>query len=54
MPQVFHRSFNTISRLTIFGAAFILAGQTVWLVVLYAAFRVIWRRGVRAYSAVGA
>ncbi len=25
MPQIFHRSFNTISRLTIFGAVFILA-----------------------------
>ena len=25
MPQIFHRSFNTISRLTIFGAAFLLA-----------------------------
>src|SRR2546423_518216 len=35
-------------------AAFILAGQTVWVVVLYAGFRVMWRRGVRAYSAVGA
>jgi ABC-2 type transport system permease protein len=35
-------------------AAFILAGQTVWLIVCYAAFRVVWRRGVRAYSAVGA
>src|SRR5437588_307090 len=26
MPQIFHRSFNTISRVTIFGAVFILAG----------------------------
>jgi hypothetical protein len=26
MPQIFHRSFNTISRLTIFGAVFLLAG----------------------------
>jgi hypothetical protein len=25
MPQIFHRSFNTISKLTIFGAVFILA-----------------------------
>ncbi|HEY1381506.1 MAG TPA: cytochrome c3 family protein [Gemmataceae bacterium] len=25
MPQIFHRSFNTISRVTIFGAVFILA-----------------------------
>ena len=26
MPQVFHPSMNTISRATIFGAAFVLAG----------------------------
>jgi len=26
MPQIFHRSFNTISRLTIFGALFVVAG----------------------------
>src|SRR5262249_37946777 len=26
MPQIFHRSFNAISRVTIFGAVFILAG----------------------------
>jgi hypothetical protein len=26
MPQVFHRSFNTISKVTLFGAVFILAG----------------------------
>jgi hypothetical protein len=26
MPQIFHRSFNVISRVTIFGAVFILAG----------------------------
>ena len=26
MPQIFHRSFNTISRVTIFGAVFIVAG----------------------------
>ena len=26
MPQIFHRSFNTISRVTIFGAVFIAAG----------------------------
>jgi hypothetical protein len=33
MPQIFHRSFNTISRLTIFGAVFILAalGWVVWV-----------------------
>jgi len=35
-------------------AAFILAGQAAWLAVTYAAFTVVWRRGVRAYSAVGA
>ena len=35
-------------------AAFILAGQSVWLIACYAVFRVVWRRGVRAYSAVGA
>lgn len=32
----------------------ILAGQTAWLVATYVAFAWIWRRGVRAYSAVGA
>ncbi|HTJ59941.1 MAG TPA: ABC-2 family transporter protein [Candidatus Saccharimonadales bacterium] len=32
----------------------ILAGQAVWLIVCCAVFRVVWRRGVRAYSAVGA
>jgi len=32
----------------------ILAGQSVWLVVTFVAFQWIWRRGVRAYSAVGA
>jgi hypothetical protein len=26
MPQIFHRSFNTLSRVSIFGAVFILAG----------------------------
>jgi ABC-2 type transport system permease protein len=35
-------------------AAFILAGQAAWLAVCYAVFQVVWRRGVRAYSAVGA
>jgi hypothetical protein len=35
MPQIFHRSFNTISRLTIFGAVFILAGLCWFLAVLY-------------------
>jgi ABC-type uncharacterized transport system permease subunit len=32
----------------------ILIGQTAWLVVTFVAFQWIWRRGVRAYSAVGA
>jgi ABC-2 type transport system permease protein len=32
----------------------ILAGQSAWLVVTVVAFQWIWRRGVRAYSAVGA
>ena len=32
MPQTFHRSTNTISRLSIFGAVFVLAG-TVWLLL---------------------
>jgi len=32
----------------------ILAGQAAWLVVTLFAFSWIWRRGVRAYSAVGA
>jgi ABC-2 type transport system permease protein len=35
-------------------ALFILAGQTAWLLACYVVFRVVWRRGVRAYSAVGA
>ena len=35
MPQIFHRSFNTISRLTIFGAVFILAWLCWFLAVLY-------------------
>ena len=32
----------------------ILAGQATWLLVTLVAFQWIWRRGVRAYSAVGA
>ena len=35
-------------------ALFILAGQTVWLIICIAVLRVVWRRGVRAYTAVGA
>jgi hypothetical protein len=34
MPQVFHPAFNTISRVSIFGAVFILAG-IVWLAGVY-------------------
>ena len=35
-------------------AGFILAGQAAWLVATYVVFRLVWARGVRAYSAVGA
>lgn len=35
MPQIFHRSFNTLSKLSIFGAVFILAGTGWALSVLY-------------------
>ena len=35
MPQIFHRSFNTISKVSIFGAAFFLAGLGWLLNVLY-------------------
>jgi hypothetical protein len=35
MPQIFHQSFNTISRVTIFGAIFILGGLCWFLAVLY-------------------
>jgi ABC-2 type transport system permease protein len=35
-------------------AVFILVGQAAWLAVCFVAFQFIWRRGVRAYSAVGA
>lgn len=34
MPQVFHRSTNTISRVTIFGAVFVLAGIFLGLYIL--------------------
>jgi hypothetical protein len=34
MPQIFHRSFNTLSRVSIFGSLFIL-GFTWWLLELY-------------------
>ena len=35
-------------------AVFIVVGQVAWLVACYVVFRFVWRRGVRAYSAVGA
>jgi cytochrome c7-like protein len=35
MPQIFHRSFNTISKVSIFGAVFILAGAGWVLAVFY-------------------
>jgi hypothetical protein len=35
MPQIFHRSFNTISKATIFGAAFIAAVLGWFLAVFY-------------------
>jgi hypothetical protein len=35
MPQIFHRSFNTISKVSIFGAAFFLAGVGWLLAVVY-------------------
>ena len=35
MPQIFHRSFNVISRLTIFGFLFILA-FLVWVAIVWA------------------
>ena len=35
MPQIFHRSFNTISRVTIFGAVFIAAGLCWFAAVIY-------------------
>ena len=35
-------------------ALLIMAGQAAWLVVTVVAFAWIWKRGVRAYSAVGA
>ena len=35
-------------------ALLILAGQTAWLAVTLVAFRWIWKRGLAAYSAVGA
>src|SRR5947209_2900289 len=42
MAQIFHRSFNTISRLTIFGAVFLLAGLGA-----------VWARYIRSDYATG-
>jgi hypothetical protein len=35
MPQIFHRSFNTLSKVSIFGALFILAAVGWMLIVIY-------------------
>jgi hypothetical protein len=35
MPQIFHRSFNTLSKVSIFGGLFILAGLWWALLVIY-------------------
>jgi ABC-type uncharacterized transport system permease subunit len=35
-------------------ALLLVAGQAVWLVVVFASFQTIWRVGLRQYSAVGA
>ena len=35
MPQIFHRSFNTISKVSIFGAVFILAGAGLGLLAVF-------------------
>ena len=35
MPQIFHRSFNTISKVTIFGAVFIAAGLCGFAAIFY-------------------
>ena len=35
MPQIFHRSFNVISKVTIFGAVFIVAA-VVWAATVLA------------------
>ena len=48
------RMKNARSGVTPERALFILVGQAAWLAVCFAGFQVIWRRGVRAYSAVGA
>jgi len=48
-PTEILRGGVTVEQLPI-----ILAGQAAWLLVTYVAFAWVWRRGVRAYSAVGA
>jgi ABC-type uncharacterized transport system permease subunit len=39
---------------TVDQALLIIAGQTAWLAITVVAFAWIWKRGLRAYSAVGA
>ena len=43
-----------LGRLTITQALAGLATQAVWLLISYVLFRIVWRAGVRVYSAVGA
>jgi ABC-2 type transport system permease protein len=46
---------NLVSgRLTLNEAWIGLGAQTAWLVASYALFRLVWRAGIRIYSAVGA
>jgi ABC-type uncharacterized transport system permease subunit len=35
-------------------ALLMIGGQLLWLLLAWAAFRVLWRRGLAHYSAVGA
>ncbi len=35
-------------------ALLLITGQAIWCVLAYAAFQIVWRAGVRQYSAVGA
>ncbi len=39
---------------TLGGSLLIIAAQAVWLGLAWVAFRVVWRAGLRQYSAVGA
>lgn len=45
MPQIFHRSFNTISKVTILGAVFILAGVG-WVYARYIRSDYVTGRGI--------